>query len=185
MDKRRYVRIPVEFEVKFRITSEDEYKKLKNKKQEILYLTNSYTFTFTSEEEFSNIALKSIIRLLIHLDNKIDNIYELLTTGNKNSKDIFYKGIGMDISGTGLRMVTGENLPMNTLIFANFILSKFPFIYIELLGKVVRCEPIKKGEYSIAINFVDISHEDREKIIEYIFQKQRHTLRKKRAKEVF
>jgi len=104
MDKRRYVRIPVEFEVKFRITSKDEYKELKNKKQEILYLTNSYTFTFSSEEEFSNIALKSIIRLLIHLDNKIDNIYELLTTGNKNSKDIFYKGIGMDISGTGLRM---------------------------------------------------------------------------------
>ncbi|CAD7774556.1 hypothetical protein DMNBHIDG_00949 [Candidatus Methanoperedenaceae archaeon GB37] len=100
-NKRRYVRIPVEFEVKFRITSEDEYKELKNKKQEILYLTNSYTFTFSSEEEFSNIALKSIIRLLIHLDNKIDNIYELLTTGNKNSKDIFYKGIGMDISGAG------------------------------------------------------------------------------------
>jgi len=181
-NKRRYVRIPLEFEVKFKITSEDEYKELKNKRQKkLLYLTNSHTFTF-SEEGLSNIALKSIIRLLIHLDNKIDNIYELLTTGNKNSKDIFYKGIGMDISGTGLRMVTGKNLPMDSLIFANFILSKFPFIYIELLGKVVRCEPIKKGEYSIAIDFVDISHEDREKIIEYIFQKQRRTLREKRTK---
>ncbi|CAD7773061.1 hypothetical protein BLFGPEAP_00879 [Candidatus Methanoperedenaceae archaeon GB50] len=79
-------------------------------------------------------------------------------------------------------MVTRKSLPMDTLIFANFILSKFPFIYIELLGKVVRCEAIKKGEYSVAIDFVDISHEDRGKIIKYIFQKQRRTLREKRVK---
>ena len=187
-NKRTDVRASIEFDIKFKVISDDEYKKLREKqKRRSICFSNLSINPFSAEEGINSMVLQSIIELLINMDNKLDSIYEILSTGKKELTDIYLRGMGVDISGSGLRMVTEQNLPTDTLIYANFILSRFPFVYIELFGKVVRCEPItidKKQAYSVAITFVDISPEDREKIIECVFQKQRQTLRENRAKEI-
>ena len=187
-NKRTEVRASIEFDIKFKVISDDEYKRLRErqKRRSVSFSTQGINL-FGSEEAIDTIVLQSIIELLINMDNKLDSIYEILSSGKKELTDNYLRGTGVDISGSGLRMVTEQNLPTDTLIYANFILSRFPFVYIELFGKVVRCRPItidKKQAYSVAINFVDIFPEDREKIIECVFQKQRQTLREKRAKEI-
>ena len=94
------------------------------------------------------------------------------------------KGIIVDISGGGLRIMTEKPLEKN-----NYIYIRFPVEMnignrdIEVVGRVILSleSPNRKDCYDNRIQFKGISHELRETVVKYIFEQQRIIQRKERG----
>ena len=94
------------------------------------------------------------------------------------------KGIIVDISGGGLRIMTQKPLEKN-----NYIYIRFPVEMnignrdIEVVGRVILSleSPNRKDCYDNRIQFKGISHELRETVVKYIFEQQRIIQRKERG----
>ena len=94
------------------------------------------------------------------------------------------KGIIVDISGGGLRIMTEKPLEKN-----NYIYIRFPVEMnignrdIEVVGRVILSleSPNRKDCYDNRIQFKGISRELRETVVKYIFEQQRIIQRKERG----
>lgn len=94
------------------------------------------------------------------------------------------KGVIVDISGGGLRFVSKAIYEKESLIFGNYEL----FIHggikrYEIICKVLdsREVPNKIGEYEHRVQFINLDNDEREEIIQYIFEEERKNRRKERG----
>jgi c-di-GMP-binding flagellar brake protein YcgR len=120
-----------------------------------------------------------LIDFLFRIDDKLDRILELLLRDEPDNGKI-RKGRALDISGAGMSIVYGEPLQTGDILNTNFLVSKFPPVWLDLYGEVVRAVPIREGAettYEIGLKFIDLNEEDREQIIFYTFQHQRGAIR--------
>jgi c-di-GMP-binding flagellar brake protein YcgR len=75
-----------------------------------------------------------------------------------------------------------QNVEVGQIIHTKFLLSKYPLVFMDIFGEVVRSAPSREKDedtWQLGIRFLDMSLNDREKIISSVFQKQRVELRKK------
>lgn len=90
------------------------------------------------------------------------------------------KAVSKNISGSGMCIVTNEELPEGTIIWVAMELDSDS--HIDTMCKVVRCVKIdeftKKSRYEIGLDFTCISPQDEEKLVKYIFSQQRELLKK-------
>ncbi len=86
----------------------------------------------------------------------------------------FSQATSLDISGGGILLQTKHPLDINDLLDIEFCLEN---ILIATVGKVVRCIEAEKS-YRIAIKFEKIMEKDRDKIVGFIFRKQREFIKK-------
>ncbi|MGE4271331.1 MAG: flagellar brake protein [Desulfitobacterium sp.] len=85
-------------------------------------------------------------------------------------------GIMLDLSGGGMRFQSKEKLDIGTILYANLELPSCP---IGTPGRVCRVVPIEDTKnFSISVDFYQISDRDRDRIIRCVFDIQRD-LRKK------
>lgn len=84
----------------------------------------------------------------------------------------------VDISGGGIKIMSAEKISLGTDVQINMNIPGIKGSIIN--GRVVRCAPSIKNSsiYDIGIEFVDISANCRQKIIQYIFARQRKILRR-------
>lgn len=182
-DRRTYVRGDLSFKVKYREVSREEYERVKEAGDQFLSLSNRAGFDVSDTDRKDNETTPnaSMIDFLVHLDEKVDQILALLS--NKEVPDgVFRQGMGLNISGSGMNVLVDEPLDHGKIIHANFVLTKFPIVFIKVFGEVDRVTPMKedgKTLYKLGIEFLDLNPNDREKIIACVFQKQRETLRKR------
>ncbi len=86
------------------------------------------------------------------------------------------KGVIIDISGGGLRIVSPQLHNKGDMLYIDFVLkSKNINIRMGLLGKVIESAITKNrlDLYEQRIEFISISSENREKIVKFIFEEQR------------
>lgn len=90
----------------------------------------------------------------------------------------YYSGITSDLSGGGLMLVTSHPIDLDTLLDVRLEISN-DFL-LECQGRVTRCLPdeFNKKRYKIGIRFEELDDQTIERIIAFIFQKQRESLRK-------
>ncbi|GKX28965.1 pilus assembly protein PilZ [Vallitalea longa] len=104
----------------------------------------------------------------------------LFTDINDN---IWNEGLIVDISGGGLRFTSKQKLGTNTTIRCKINLAMNDKVnHIDLKGNVLLSDIVDFDtmKYETRIMFCDISNVDREKIIKFIFEKER--MRRKRKK---
>lgn len=85
-----------------------------------------------------------------------------------------FTGRTCDISGGGLQFSTEQSIDSGMVLDMNIDLGDDERV--SAIGKVVRAIPVNKGgvvKYSIGVQFTMIDERDRDKIIKFIFQKQR------------
>jgi c-di-GMP-binding flagellar brake protein YcgR len=117
------------------------------------------------------------------MDAKLDRILELIST-EKKVEIPFCHGIGQNISGSGMQMVVDTPVECGKIIHTTFLLSQFPFVFMNLFGEVIREKEFNKDGttlYRIGIKFLDLNINDREKIIAFVFQKQREAIRNSKS----
>ena len=187
-ENRSFVRADLSFKVKFRVITEEEYEKIKETRDQILS-SDKKGLIFDgadTDKRFNDItANQCLVDFLFHMDEKLDRILAVLS---KDEPDIvlFNQGVGVDIGGAGMKMTVDSPVEHGRIIQINLVLSKFPFIFIDVFGEVVRAEPVNedgKNVYLLGIKFLDLDINGREKIIARVFKRQREAIRKGNSKE--
>lgn len=117
----------------------------------------------------------------IRVDGNIPLMYAMIGSGEYESTHD-----AINISGSGLRFMASTNFEEGKLLKLKIDLPTRPITVIPIIGEVVRTEKVvkKKNEvsYCIAIHYTEISKTDREKLIQYIFHKQRELLRARQGR---
>ena len=117
---------------------------------------------------------RAFFRVQTNLETKI------IPKQGAKPKDTFYVGLGKDISGGGMRMVTSERFKPGTTLDVEFGLEvNEKQVIILCSATVVRSVHLGEGKYEVAVEFRDLLEEQQEVVIAYCFAKQREQLRDK------
>ena len=90
----------------------------------------------------------------------------------------------VNVSATGLRMVSEQSLMVGDIIEIGLILPQVPLLFINTAGEVVRSKLVRTGgrdAFAVAVHFLELSDNDREDLIRYLFKRQREQLRQRRS----
>ncbi|MCR4585082.1 MAG: PilZ domain-containing protein [Lachnospiraceae bacterium] len=134
-------------------------------------------------------------RKFFRLDANLDVRYLLLTAENamafkeatKNgtllTMDGFEKGTTVDISGGGVRFVSGRQLPEAGMVITHMIATtpsgeKKNYVF---LGKIIKSEKHAdvRDMFDHRMQFVDMKQEAREEFVRFIFEVERQRLKKR------
>ena len=127
------------------------------------------------EEETVGDGIKPILPVLRWLDFKLDLILHHMRT-SRMREHFPHSLTTFDISGSGLGLQEGHHLEPAQRILLNFTLPDSPSRPIYAVGEVVRPAGQVEGGQAAGIHFVEISDADRERLIRYVFNKQRQEL---------
>jgi hypothetical protein len=132
------------------------------------------------EEELGNID-PFILNSLIDINLKLNLI--ISTISSEGKKNIFNRvPIEANLSEGGLGFTTRDEISQGDICALEIMLPVFPIAIIKTLGKAVRIKALPEGGASIGLQFINIKEEDRDKIVHYIFKKQREWLRTNKVK---
>jgi hypothetical protein len=188
-ERRSYVRGDISFKVTFNVVSPEEYEHIKRSKQGKFSSTKRKQGIDSSvivNEDPHGAFNTSLIDFFLHLDEKLDRILEFVSR-DMPDKPSSKQALGSNISGSGMNIITDTSLEPGEIIHVNFVLSRFPLVFIEVFGEIVRATPVDengKTWYHLGIHFLDLNLNDREKIIACVFQRQRETIRKEKDVEL-
>ena len=188
-ERRSYVRGDVSFKVKFKIMSPDEYQDLTKSNKEIFSHDKSekgIDITDTDNKDANITPNTSLIDFLLYMDEKLDQILDFVSK-DVADKESLNQGIGSNISGSGMNIITDKPLEPGKIIHTNFVLSRFPLVFIDVFGEVVRVTPVDedgKTSYHAGTKFLDLRLNDRERIIASVFQSQREAIRRKKEENL-
>jgi len=94
------------------------------------------------------------------------------------------KGVIADISGGGLRFVSKTQYDRESLVYCNYSL----FIHGGVKSYKIICKVLdtrelqnRNGEYEHRVQFLNLDNDEREEIIQYIFEEERKNRRKERG----
>jgi PilZ domain len=187
-ERRSYVRGDFSYRVKFRVMSSNECKVRKMTNTQISFLDEKKLKMDSVLADSKDAALPlnpGLMEFLVRMDEKLDQILSMLSD-NEDANQLFKQGLGVDISATGMGIITDLQVEPNQTIHANIVLSRLPFISIDVIGEIVQVIPSAeegKPMFHVGIRFLDLEADDKEKIIKCVFQKERASIRKKRRIE--
>ena len=181
-ERRSFVRGNFSFNVKFKTMTKDEYEDLKKTNEAFFPPFKQEQGVDVNDREISagHSASASLINHLVQIDEKLDLILELLSK-DKTVKGVYSKGVGLNISGSGMNIMVDESVECGRIIHTKFYLSKFPLVYMDTFGEVMYVAQVDidgRTHYKLGIEFLDLSINDRERIISSVFQRQRGCIRK-------
>lgn len=186
--RRSCVRGDLIFRVKYRIITRKEYEKSKKTIDPILYRDyNRFKIDIGNTDNIGNEISPniSLIDFLFQIDEKLDRILSLLSE-KENWPELYSEGIGSNISGSGMLLRIDKPAERNQIIHTNFLLSKLPYVCINLFGEIAHITPLNeegKMFYNLGIKFVDPDETAREKIIARVFETQRKAIRSTKYQE--
>lgn len=111
-------------------------------------------------------------------------ILSILFADINENEDVWNEGLIVDISGGGLRFTSKSKIDSNSMLKCKIELSVNNKVYdMELKGKVILSDIVDFDtmKYETRIMFDDISDEDREKIIKFIFEEERKRRKQKKG----
>ena len=182
-ERRSYVRGDLFFKVKFRIIAPEEYKTIKGTGDQILSPDKEeliFNSSGTNNLDTEITTNSFIIDFLLQMDEKLDRILAILTK-DEGDKVLPNQGTGGNISGSGMNIIVDKPIELGEVIHTNFLLSRFPMVFIDVFGEVVQITPVDengKTVYHLGIKFLNLKLNDRERIIACVFQRQREKIRK-------
>ena len=129
-----------------------------------------------------------LLQMVTRIDWMLTSILRTLGK-DKNFKGAVPEFTKVNLSGSGIKFFSQESYLVDSFLVLRLILR--PFIPIQAIGKIIRIEPKQKDEekgFEIAVEFTQISSDDREAIIRHILRSQATMQRlrlKKPADSVF
>lgn len=188
-EHRTYVRGNFPFRVRYRVVSREEYEVWKKDSGHIFCFDSDTVKGAAGENPAEGaedlLPRPGMIDMFLMLDEKLDQLLELFA-GQSDDSSFFRPGSGLNISGTGMEMLVDKPVEEGALTQTEALLSRLPFVRLEAFGEVVRVTPTNRDDrtlYRLAVEFLDLDPNDRDRIIACIFQKQREAIRKSRSQD--
>jgi len=183
-ERRSHVRGDLSFKVKFEVIPPEEYKKVKGTEDHIL-CPDKETVIDVNHTDKGGTGIttnSSMIDFILHMDEKLDRILAVVSK-DRVEGELLNQGAGLNISGAGMKMIVDKPVEPGQIIHTNFVLSRIPLVLIDVLGEVAWVTPVDedgKTVYHLGIRFLNLTSNDKERIIACVFQRQRENIRKMR-----
>lgn len=117
-----------------------------------------------------------LFKFLKEMDSKLNTILSLLS--RDYLQDQFeHTCIVTEISGAGLQFTSKEEFKEGQAVEMAVIVSQMPFRIVGLVGAIQRIEQ-EKEEKIYVVEYTSIREEDREAIVQFVFQEQRELIRR-------
>lgn len=124
------------------------------------------------EENDQTIHDPLLLQMMTRIDWMLTSILRTLGK-DKNLKQSIPELAKVNLSGSGIRFFSEQEFPVNSHLVLRLILR--PFIPMQAVGKIIRIDPAQQGEsagFEIAVEFTQISPDDREAIIRHVLRTQ-------------
>ena len=132
----------------------------------------------TEKEEETKTIDPFIINSLIDINLKLNLILTMLTS--KRGPSIFtQKPIEVNLSEGGIGFTTNDKIERGDILELKILLPVFPIALIRTWGEVVRSTPLSGSSKRIGVKYINIKEEDQDKIVHYLFKRERERLRNK------
>lgn len=184
-DRRSHVRGNFRYHVKFKTVTSEEFKARKTVASAFFSRDHKKLKFKLAETDTLLKALPvngALSDFLLQMDAKLDRILALVSE-DEEAHQGFKTSMGLDISASGMSIVTDAPLETGQIILARIVLSRLPYICIDVLAeinRVVRISEDDRDTYHLGVKFIDLDPGDRETIIACIFQKERASIRKRK-----
>ncbi|MDX1763874.1 MAG: PilZ domain-containing protein [bacterium] len=191
IEKREHVRVETALPVRYKVLSDEAYEEARKR------IMLQPAAAWCGQEPTSALGLDldslaeapafdaegvdpALAAVLGVLDRKLNLILRLLVE-NRRTGLAEEPTFPVNLSGGGLMMTIPDPLERGKKLEMEITLATFLPVRIAAIGEIVRVVPSEGhgeiGLYDAAIKFVDIKEDDRETVIRYVFQRQRHALR--------
>ena len=125
----------------------------------------------------------ALVDYLLMMDAKLDRILSLLQKESGSGRNPV-SGRAVDISGSGMRIFVNTPVEIGRILHVPLLISKFPLNFIDLYGEVTRIDAVSEVDrtgYHIGVRFLDLDPREQERIINFVFKKNREALRRRRT----
>lgn len=181
-EKRRFFRIDDAISLSYQLIDETKAKEgLKST------IPNEYSLAATLDV-LSQEALRIVqglekqndplLELYKVLDAKINALAQTLMFTSSNIDMQSCQEVNLSASGLAFQQLNPLELGQN-LVLEMYLPSTLALI--RVYGKVVKCEPLQNGQYSICVDYTDIKEADQELLIKHVVRKQWQQLQEKRS----
>jgi hypothetical protein len=169
-ERREFSRVDAYISLHTRVVPEDQRHNLQSRSSAEPALSH-----FQPLPVLEDTALSESIRTI---NSKLDAILNILMF---HDKDFYCLKTGqVNISGSGLSFDSKEQCELGQLMELKLVFPETPEVMLCVYGEVMKCERNESGDFQISVRFTVIDEEIRDKIIKYVFDKQREILRKSR-----
>ena len=124
-------------------------------------------------------VISYLMEFMFQINEKLDIVIDLLG-GEKSNQNTIGVQETVNISGSGVSLVVSTSVDVGLLLDISLFIPNFPLGVFNVQGEVIRVEP-KRGDnsglFKIGIKFLNMSDEERERLISYTFRQQRRTIR--------
>jgi len=187
-ERRSYYRGDLSFKVSFRVMAPEEGSLRAMTGNGVSFggekmLTVNAAAADSSEKETP--LNNALIDFLIMIDEKMDRILSALEDNNSPDRS-FKECRGVDICAAGMGIITGHSVTAGQIIEAKVELSRFPLVSMEVAGEIVQVSRvIEHGQNRLhaGIRFLNLDAQSKEKIIRYVFQSERASIREMKRME--
>lgn len=192
-EMRSDVRTGLSYIVKYEIISPEEYGIIREKPEltpnlggKKLKIVPALTDNNSKRDFVFNIddCNNALVEFLVKMDQKLDKILSMLSANKVRSESsdprLLNDGRGNNISASGISIFTSKPANKGQIVHMNITLCELPPVSIEAYGEIVRVTiPYENNTpmYELGIKFVTLNEKDKEKIVAYVFSKQRKALR--------
>jgi len=133
----------------------------------------------TAEQTVSPLLWK----MLSDINAKLGLLLEKLSIENEGLTKA--ERIAVNISASGLRFAVGPEIEMGDLLEVKMLLPTSPVVGIVANTKVVRAEKQSAGVIDASLQFIDLTEEVRDVIIQYALRRQRDIVRHYREQDQY
>ncbi|MGB0908846.1 MAG: PilZ domain-containing protein [Nitrospirales bacterium] len=112
------------------------------------------------------------LQMLTRIDWLLTSVLKTLGK-DPRLKNLVPQFMNVNLSGSGIRFLSDTEFPAESFLVLRLILR--PFIPIQAIGRVLRTTPVVNGDetqFDLAVEFTEISPDDREAIIRHILRSQ-------------
>jgi len=184
-DRREYFRIKDRLVIEVRAISDEEFLQLENtiRYNPTQVVDKGHEMHFMKECISNDEKEKNLIlSYLVVIDKKLDALTDMLCKSCKD--ELYHTSCGdVEISGSGVKFCADLQIRAGDYLEIRIVIPRFPFPKITTLAQVLRSDDclVNGLPYSEATaRFVVINEEDRDLLINYIFVKERESLRLKK-----
>jgi len=179
-EKREFVRAPLNIDARVRPLDKEDL----DRKHHMRSALSSLPLPGGSSEDSDRIGapdtvISYLMEFMFQVNEKLDMVIDLLG-GEKSNQHTIGVLETVDISGSGVSLVVSTAVEVGLLLDISLFIPDFPLGVFNVQGEVIRVEP-KQGDnsglYEIGIKFLNMSDEERERLISYTFRQQRRTIR--------
>ena len=185
-EKREYFRLSVRLPIEFRTVSYEEYLNLENaiKCSTAQIVDSIHEFSFLRDiianEDVVLRKKGQIYSYLRMIDKKLDIILDHLAE-SQDEKTYARRHVDVNIGGAGMRFISDIDLGIGVYVELKVILPVLPYPKITALCQVTRSKEVELASdavnWEIALKFLTINENDRDLLINYLFARERESLR--------